>query len=924
MNLKRSQCAQRFLRSKQSLRSKTALAGLALLTLAGIFAFTSKEDDPFEKIIAALEKWASTNPQEKVYLHTDRPYYLVGDTIWFKAYVTLGAKHQLSMLSGAVYVDLINEKDSTSASLKLPLSAGMANGEFVLADSSMNDGNYRIRAYTQWMRNAGPEYFYDKVIKVGNSISNPVFASVKYEYTKDTKAPVTAVILYTDEKGAPYGTKKVNFELLENSMLIMSGKGETDAKGELRVALKPNKEGKYSSAYLVTKLEAKEKEMVTKSFLIKSVATQSDIQFFPESGNMVNGVRTKVAFKAIGTEGTGIAVKGVVTDNANAQVAEFESTHLGMGFFQLMPESGKTYQAKVTYADGSESTVKLPVASETGYVLSVYNTESDTVLVRIRTGAETLKGGEQNVGLVAQMGGVVYFGSQVSVAKPMVSIPVPAKDFPSGIMQFTLFSAAGVPINERIIFLQRNDQMDMKLSSAKQTYAAREKVGIDLDVKDPKGQPLTGSFSVSVINETAIPVDETKENTIFSQLLLSSDLKGYIENPNYYFHNSNEETRGNLDILMLTQGYRRFTWKELTSGKPFVPVHKPEKVGINITGKLLTLTNKPVAGGSIILMSNKAGGKPLDTVTDAQGNFKFSNLIIMKGMGMTLQGRNEKGSNRVELKVDKLTSQLPTPNPNIGDIENDSRQLMASALENSRKQENDMLKRGMMGRTQQLKEVVIRARKRWAVKSTSSYNIPEGHADFTLKPDPHDSFKDVLEFLTMRLTNVTFPMQDTPECGMMPVPMSRGERLTIILNGSKLNVCQNLALYEADPSDIVKVDVVRTNQALINMVGGPALVITTKFGNYRTSNDFSLKHYSPQGFDVAKEFYSPKYNNDDNDPKLADLRTTVYWNPRLISQNGKGKFEFFNADSKGSYRVVVEGMNAAGVLGRQVYRYKVE
>jgi hypothetical protein len=223
-----------------------------------------------------------------------------------------------------------------------------------------------------------------------------------------------------------------------------------------------------------------------------------------------------------------------------------------------------------------------------------------------------------------------------------------------------------------------------------------------------------------------------------------------------------------------------------------------------------------------------------------------------------------------------------------------------------------------------LKEVVIKARKRWAARGTNSYNIPEGHADFTLKPDPRDSFKDVLEFLTIRLTNVTFPMQDTQECGMMPVPMSRGERLTIILNGNKLNVCQNLALYEADPSDIVKVDVVRTNQALINMVGGPALVITTKFGNYRTSNDFSLKHYSPQGFDVAKEFYSPKYNNDDNDPKLADLRTTIYWNPRLISQNGKGKFEFFNADSKGSYRVVVEGMNAAGVLGRQVYRYKVE
>lgn len=904
-------------------RSRRALMGVAMMALIGILAFTQKEDDPFEKIIAALEKWASTNPQEKVYLHTDRPYYLVGDTIWFKAYVTIGAKHQLSALSGAVYVDLISEKDSLTSSVKLPLMAGMANGEFVLADSTMRDGNYRIRAYTQWMRNAGPDYFYDKVIKIGNSVSNPVFASVNYEYSKDGKG-ATAVILYTDEKGEPYSNKMINFELLENSNLVFSGHNETDAKGELRVALKPNKEGKYSGSYLVTRIEAKEKEVVVKSFLIKSVSTQSDIQFFPESGNLVNGVRTKVAFKAIGTEGTGIAVKGVVTDNTNAQVAEFESTHLGMGFFQLTPESGKSYQAKITYPDGSESTIKLPVASDNGYVLSVYNTESDTILVRIRAGAETLKGGEQNVGLIAQTGGVVYFGSQITVSKPTISIPIPAKDFPSGIMQFTLFSAAGVPINERVIFVQRNDRMDIKLNSAKQTYGAREKVAIDLDAKDSKGQPLTGSFSVSVINEAAIPSDEAKENTIFSQLLLSSDIKGYIENPNYYFQNANEETRTNLDILMLTQGYRRFVWKDLISGKPYNLPLKPEKTGTDITGKLLTLGNKPLAGGTIIMMSNKVGGRPLDTVSDAQGNFKFSNLIILKGMGLTLQGRNPKGGNKVELKVNMSSSQLPTPNPNIGDIENDSRKLMAAALENSRKQENDLLKRGMMGRTQQLKEVVIKARKRWAAQSRGSFSIPEGHADFTIKPNPGDEYKDVLEFLTMRVTNITFKMEDTPECGMMMLPFSRNERMTIVLNGRRLSPCENLALYEANPSDIIKVDVVRSNQALINMLGGIALVITTKFGAYRANNDFSLKNYSPQGYDTSKEFYSPKYKNDGNDPQLADLRTTIYWNPSLISSNGKAKFEFFNADSKGNYRVVVEGMNAGGLLGRQVYHYKVE
>src|ERR1044071_9419357 len=99
-----------------------------------------------ERITTALEKWYQDNPQEKVYLHTDKPYYIVGDTIWLKAYLTVGAKHQLSSLSGAVYIDLINEGDSITSTLKLPITSGMATGNMVLHDSLIREGNYRLRA----------------------------------------------------------------------------------------------------------------------------------------------------------------------------------------------------------------------------------------------------------------------------------------------------------------------------------------------------------------------------------------------------------------------------------------------------------------------------------------------------------------------------------------------------------------------------------------------------------------------------------------------------------------------------------------------------------------------------------------------------------------------------------------------------------
>jgi uncharacterized protein YfaS (alpha-2-macroglobulin family) len=95
---------------------------------------------------------ANEHPQEKVYLQFDKPSYAIGDDIWFKAYVTIGNKHQLSALSEILNVDLIDENDSVKRSIKVPLIGGLANGDFALADS-MQEGNYRIRAYTNWMRN---------------------------------------------------------------------------------------------------------------------------------------------------------------------------------------------------------------------------------------------------------------------------------------------------------------------------------------------------------------------------------------------------------------------------------------------------------------------------------------------------------------------------------------------------------------------------------------------------------------------------------------------------------------------------------------------------------------------------------------------------------------------------------------------------
>jgi hypothetical protein len=907
---------------------KRSVLALSLISLFS-FAFIQKGVDPVDKIVTALQRWSDTNPQEKVYLHTDKPYYVVGDTIWFKAYVTIGNKHQLSAMSGAVYVDLITESDSTAASLKLPVTGGTSMGNFVLADSSFREGNYRLRAYTQWMRNAGSGYYYDKVFSIGNSVTNPVFAKIDYEFSKDgAKNVVTAVLTYTNDKGEAMINKTVNYDLLEDYEVITTQTKKTDGNGVIRIPLQPGKSGKIDGTVIHSKINTIDKDMVVKDFAVKAVSSQTDVQFFPESGPLVNGVRSRVAFKATGPHGTGVPVKGIVTDEANTTVAELEATHFGMGFFRLQPEAGKNYQAKVTFPDGSEKTFKLPVATDNGYVLSVFNNpETDTILVRVNA-SKAAVAAAQSLSLVIQTGGNVHYASTVPLNKPTFSIMIPAKELPSGIAQFTLFTAAGDPVNERIAFVQGADQMALKLSTAKKTYAPKEKIEVTLEAQDQKSTAIRGNFSVSVINEASVPVDENKESSILSHLLLASDIKGYIEKPGYYFNNPTAETKTNLDLLMMTQGYRRFTWKEIMSDNPFKLPYKAEKLTSDITGKLVTLNKKPlpVIGGQIILMNNKLGGILGTQTTDANGIYKFSNLLMTNELSFTLQGRSEKGSTNVEILVDKVKQEVMSPNPNLGDLDTDLRKTLQASYDNSKKLEEDIQKRGMLGRTQQLKEVIITAGKRKRAFGVDL--ILDGHADQTVRFKAGDeNFMNLMEWIKFRVPNIIFRQDDVDQCGLVFVAVSRTEVMKIIVDGRPISVCESQDFFQIDPNDIERMDVVRTNQALINMLGGTALAFTTKrgVGMLRKTYTPNVINANPRGYNIVRQFYSPVYKNDGNDSRVIDLRTTLYWNPSVMTGvDGKAKFSFFNSDGVGTHRVLVEGINADGTLGRQIYKYEVK
>ena len=895
-----------------------------------LLAFIPRDEDPLAKIVTSLQHWTDTIPQEKVYLHMDKPYYALGDTIWFKGYVTIGSRHQLSALSGSLYVDLITEKDSIVRSLKLPITSGMVVGNFILGDD-FKEGSYRIRSYTQWMRNAGEDYFFDRTFTVGNVANSNIVTKADYQYKDiDGKPVLTATLNYTNDEGKPLAGKDVHYQIMINKKVAWSTSVKTDMQGNIAVRISNENHVDLSGAYITTTLDGSNKNTITRDFPIKAALSQTDVQFFPESGSLVNGIASRIAFKAVGVDGLGVAVKGKIVDETNNQVTEFESFHAGMGSFLLRPVVGKTYSAIISFADGTTKKIALPKATDDGYVLSVYQPNKDSVLVRISTKQSTTP---QSVNLIAHTNGETIFASPIKIEKAVTSIWLDKKSFPTGIAQFTIFNNAGEPLNERIAFIRSNDLMQLGIKTAKTTYNSKERVLVNLDAKDSKNKPTFGNFSVTVIDESKVPVDESDESTIFSNLLLTSDLKGYIEKPNYYFTNETDEVNKALDNLMLTQGYRRFSWKELNNTVNTKPQFPVEGLGVVISGKVTTLNNKLVPNANVMLLSVKAGVTK-GTSTDANGRFKFDGVFMTDSIKFAVQARTAKNSDKVKVILDSVPKIHLSKNRNIGDVSTNITGTIKAYLNNIKKEDDIYEKTGQLDKVHRLAEVRIRARRPTPspYKDQGMYRIPEGHADQTyIIPDPENCAM-LGNCLGLGLKFVVFkqlgPVIDYPFILYVPpVGAASYVAAAVILDGRKLDINEIGDVFDnnyIDPVGIAKIDIVRTG-AMTSLFGGPAIMIYTKRDYIRKNYTPSIANITPKGFNKVREFYSPRYDRPGNADKLPDLRTTIYWNPYLKTDvNGKTTFNYFNADGPGTYKVIVEGINAAGELGRQVYRYTVD
>jgi len=360
-----------------------------------------------------------------------------------------------------------------------------------------------------------------------------------------------------------------------------------------------------------------------------------DVQFFPEGGNLVAGIQSKVAFRVIDSHGSSIDCKGAVLDQRNDTVARFTTLRFGMGHFEWKPEAGGQYHSVLTIKGGAVITKPLPAIFDKGTVMRLTEINKDRIRITVQSNA-----GTPTVSLLVHTRELLKGIFSGEMVNGKTEIEIDTKQLGEGISHLTLFNELNQPVCERLYF-KRPASLSVTINQDAQNYGTRKKVNLDLSTNDAKAQPVQGDLSMSVYLLDSL---QTLESTdINSYLWLQSDLKGNIESPAYYFSNSGPEAEETSDNLMLTQGWRRFRWENILQKQKNEAEFLPETEGHIINGKVINKRNGQSAENITAYLSVPAEKSLFTSAISARNgsvrfnvnNFYGGNEIVVQTSGLS-------------------------------------------------------------------------------------------------------------------------------------------------------------------------------------------------------------------------------------------------------------------------------------------------
>jgi hypothetical protein len=756
-----------------------------------------------------LNQYNESALPEKLFVHTDKAFYMAGEIIWFKLYAADGFLHRPLDLSKISYVELLNKEHKPVLQAKIGMKNGAGDGSFQLP-YSINSGNYTLRAYTNWMKNNGADFFFEKSISIVNGLKN-------------MNQPVAPTELF-------------------------------------------------------------------------------DIQFFPEGGNLVNGMESRVAFRVISSAGKSISCSGAVLNERNDTIVKFASLRFGMGRFDFFPTSGEKYHAIVKI---NEKWVRkeLPVAFSQGLTMRINDIGDEKIKLVIQNNT-----GGRTVSLLAHTRGFLKLAATYQLLNGKTEIEIDKKQLGEGISHFTVFDEHMKPLAERLFFRKPAD-LALKATTDALSYSERKKVTVDISATAGQ-QPIAGNLSMSVYLLDSL---QTFENTdIRSYLWLQSDLRGNIESPAYYFNATGTEVQEAADNLMLTHGWSRFRWDALKQQQAAIPEFIPETEGHIISGTIVNKQNNTAVANTTAYLS-VPGEKSLFTtsVSDKKGDIRFN-------------VKNFYGGSEVIVQPDAASDQYRIDNIANPFIERYSRNIIPDLLLTEKQSSaiTDHSIEAQVGNTyhadKQQKFLYPKT-----IDTTTFYGTPSNRYFL----DDYTRFTTMEEVIREYVRNVRLEKSgDKFQFRLYHIDFGTffDSDPLVLLDGVPVSDADKIARF--DPLKIKRIDVLARRFYQNNLTHNGILSFSTYQGNLAEHQlDPNALIIEYVGLQLQREFFSPVYETEaEINSRLPDLRNQLFWSPEIqTDKNGRQKLSFYTADIPGVYGIVLQGITASGLAGYCTTTFKV-
>lgn len=632
----------------------------------------------------------------------------------------------------------------------------------------------------------------------------------------------------------------------------------------------------------------------------------TSLQFFPEGGDAVEGLINRIAFKANDQFGNPVNIKGTITDQKGNIIDSFRTVHDGMGSLILKPLPGTSYSAKWKDINGTLKTTALPQIRNTGISMLITNEDSKQTII-INASAQLTEPLKQ-VYLVGTMNQRMAFKTAVNLsASESVRRVIPTGNLPSGILSITVFDRDWNAIAERVTFVN-NHEYRFETNMEVEHWGMGKRKRNEIEISIP--EKLAGAALSISVTDAAIETDSS--DNIISHFLLTSEVKGKVHNPAYYFSSNDKKVSDHLDLVMLTHGWRRFKWEDVVAGK-FPEIKYPKDTSyLSLSGQLFGVAKSQLTGTDHIVLMVKE-----DTVTKMiimpitqEGTFGDPGIILFDTMRVYYSLKS-KFFQTAEARF--MLNRLSAPDYSAFSKSFASRPLQYDTTGSYRHflLAAESLRIQQLYKGEMMESVTVKAKQKTTVqemdqKYASGRFQGDAH-QFDLVNDVHASaYQSALQYLQGKVAGLIIS-------GNPPSLSWRGSVPALFLD----EISTDVSMITTIPvSDIAYIKVFRPPFLGASNGSGGAIAIYTRRGNDMNYSGAGLSTNKVAGYTPIREFYSPNYDRFDVKNEQPDMRTTLYWNPLVIANpaDHKVRLRFYNNDVSSSFRVVIQGMSKEGLL----------